>query len=222
MPILFHHLSEARATGYLRVTEGETQKVVQFGEGHVLFASSNQRDDRFSQFLIKSNVVSLKNLMRALEVMIATKDRLGEILVRFKMLTKDEVERWIRFQVREIVYSVFQWTGGRYVFESIPPSSETIIIGAPGDLIVVEGIRRVESWARIYEEVGGLNTEYLTTREASTITRDLTLRTEERDILQACDSPKTLEEICESSQLGDFEVCQSVWALLILGALMKA
>src|SRR5690349_16031290 len=85
MPILFHHLSEARATGFLRVTEGETQKVVQFGEGHVLFASSNQRDDRFSQFLIKSNVVSLKNLMRALEVMIATKDRLGEILVRFKM-----------------------------------------------------------------------------------------------------------------------------------------
>jgi hypothetical protein len=222
LPNLFHEFSEARATGFLHVTERDVRKSVQFGEGHVLFASSNQRDDRFSQFLLKSGAISLKSLMRALEVMIVTKDRLGEVMVRFKMLTHEDVEKWIRVQVREIVYSIFQWTRGRYSFETRTPSAETIVIGVPGDVMVLEGVKRIESWARVYEEVGGLNTEYRTTRDLEKITRDLALSPEEKEILRMCDAPTSLEEMCEASKLNDYDVCRSVWALLILGALMKS
>src|SRR3989442_7403367 len=62
IPILFHELSEARATGFLNVTDGDLKKSVQFGEGHVLFASSNRRDNRVSSSLLKSGVISLKSL----------------------------------------------------------------------------------------------------------------------------------------------------------------
>ena len=222
LPNLFHEFSVGHATGFLTVTDGDLKKSVQFGEGHVLFASSNQRDDRFSQFLLKSGAISLKNVMRALEVMIVTKDRLGEVMVRFKMLTGEDVEKWIRIQVREIVYSIFQWTRGRYSFESRTPSAETIVIGAPADVVLLEGVKRIESWARVYEEVGGLNTEYRTTRDMPKITRDLPLLPEEKEILRMCDAPTSLEEICEASKLNDYDVCRSVWALLILGALMKS
>src|SRR5437867_2160570 len=222
IPILFHELSEARATGFLNVVDGDLKKSVQFGEGHVLFASSNSRDDRFSQFLLKSGVISLKSLMKALEVMTVTKDRLGEVMVRFKMLTHEDVEKWIRVQVREIVYSIFQWTHGRYAFENRPPNAETIVIGVPGDVMLLEGVRRIDSWARVYEEVGSLNTEYRTTRDMPNLTRDLPLSPEEKEILRMCDAPTSLEEICEASKLNDYDVCRSVWALLILGALMKS
>ncbi len=211
-----------RVTGFLHVTEGDVKKSIQFGEGHVLFASSNQRDDRFSQFLLKSGAISLKSLMRALEVMTVTKDRLGEVMVRFKMLTNEDVEKWIRVQVREIVYSIFQWTRGRYSFESRVPSAETIVIGAPADVVLLEAVKRIESWVRVYEEVGGLNTEYRTTRDMPKITRDLPLSPEEKEILRMCDAPTSLEEICEASKLNDYDVCRAVWALLILGALMKS
>jgi len=222
IPTLFHELSVARATGFLTVSQGDVQKTIQWGEGHVLFASSNQRDDRFSQFLLKSGVISLKSLMRALEVMVVTKDRLGEVMVRFKMLTSEDVEKWIRVQVREIVCSTFGWTRGRYSFENRTPSAETIVIGAPGDLMVMEGIKRIESWAHIYEEVGGLNTEYRTTREMAKITRDLPLSPEEKELLRMCDVPTSLEEMCDASKLNDYDVCRSIWAFLVLGALMKA
>jgi len=222
IPMLFHELSVARATGFLTVSQGDVQKTIQWGEGHVLFASSNQRDDRFSQFLLKSGVISLKSLMRALEVMVVTKDRLGEVMIRFKMLTSEDVEKWIRVQVREIVYSIFQWTRGRYSFESRSPSAETIVIGAPADVMLFEGVKHIESWARIYEEVGGLNTEYRATRDMPKITLDLPLSSEEKEILRMCDAPTSLEEICDASKLNDYDVCRSVWALLILGALMKS
>jgi len=222
IPALFHEFSEARATGFLHVSEGDVKKSVQFGEGHVLFASSTLRDDRFSQFLLKSGAISLRSLMRALEVMIVTKDRLGEVMVRFKMLSHEDVEKWIRVQVREIVCSIFQWTHGHYVFESRTPSAETIVIGAPADVMLFEGVKRIESWARVYEEVGGLNTEYRTTRDMPKLTRDLPLTAEEKEILRMCDAPTSLEEICEASKLNDLDACRSVWALLIVGALMKS
>ena len=95
-------------------------------------------------------------------------------------------------------------------------------MGAPADVMLLEGIKRIQSWARVYEEVGGLNTEYRTTRDMAKITRDLPLSTEEKEILRMCDAPTSLEEICEASKLNDYDVCRSVWALLILGALMKS
>jgi hypothetical protein len=87
---------------------------------------------------------------------------------------------------------------------------------------VIEGIKRIASWARVYEEVGGLNAEYRTTREMPEIVKDLPLSPGEKELLKQCDAPTSLEEICESSKLSGLDVCRSVWALLLVGSLMKA
>lgn len=222
IPRLFHELSIARGTGILTVTDREVRKVVQFGEGHVLFASSNDRDDRFNQVLLKNDVIPLKSLLKAIEVALATKDRLGEVLVGWKMLRPGDIETWLKVQIREIIFSLFGWTRGQYVFEEKSPHSETIIVGVPADLIAFEGIKRIVSWARAYEQVGGLNSEYRTTKDAPAITRDLPLTAEDRELLRMCDQPTSLEEICEASKYGDYDACRSVWALLVVGALMRS
>ena len=222
IPNLFHEMSANHATGLLTLTDGPIRKSVQFNNGAVQFASSSQRDDRLNQFLLTAGIIGLKDLMKSLEVMVATKDRLGEVLIRYKMLTPEQVEKHVRMQVCEIVYSTFQWTRGHFTFEPKPPASENITLGLSGDAIVIEGIRRIGSWARVYEEVGGLNAEYRTTREMPEIVKDLPLSQGEKDLLKQCDAPTSLEEMCESSKLSDLDVCRSVWALLLVGSLMKA
>jgi len=222
IPNLFHEMSATRGTGLLTVTDGAIRRSVQFKNGIVLFAASNQRDDRLNQFLLTAGITGLKDLMKSLEVMVATKDRLGEVLVRYKMLTPDQVEKYVRMQVCEIVYSTFQWTRGHFTFEEKPPASENITIGLSGDAIVIDGVKRIGSWARVYEEVGGLNAEYRTTREMPEIVKDLPLSQGEKELLKQCDVPTSLEEMCESSKLSDLDVCRSVWALLLVGSLMKA
>jgi hypothetical protein len=222
IPHLIHELGAAGATGLLTLTDRDVRKTVQFVQGMVLFASSNDRDDRLNQLLLRSNVVSLPNLLKALELALATKDRLGEVMVRLKMMGAADVEKWVRLQVREIVYGLFGWTRGQYAFEEHQAKGESITLGVPADVIVIEGVRRVVSWARAYEEVGGLNTEYRSTREMSVIVRGLPLLPEEQQLLGLCDAPTSLRELCEASALSDFDVCRSVWALLIVGALMKA
>ena len=222
IPSLFHDLSIRRATGYLTITDHDIRKTVQFGEGHVLFASSNDRDERLNQVLLKNDAIALKNLLRAIEVSLATKDRLGEVLVGWKMLKPQDVEKWVKVQVREIILGLFNRTHGQYAFEEKTPSSETIIVGVPADLMAFEGVRRISSWARVYEQVGSLNSEYRTTKDAATITRDLPLSAEEQELLKMCDEPTALVEMCDASSLSDYEVCRAVWALLVVGALMKS
>jgi len=128
----------------------------------------------------------------------------------------------VRVQVRSIILSLFDWTRGRYQFEEKPVTAENITLGESGDALVLEGVRRIRSWARAYEEVGGMNTEYRTTRDMDAIVKNLPIRPEEMAILDLCDEPMSLEEVCEASVLNDSEVCKSVWALLIVGALMKS
>ena len=222
IPTLFHDLSVRRATGHLTITDQEIRKTVQFGEGHVLFASSNDRDDRFNQILLRNDAIALKDLLKAIEVSLATKDRLGEVLVGWKMLKSPDVEKWVKVQVREIILGLFDQTRGQYAFEVKTPTSETIIVGVPADLMAFEGVKGISSWARVYEQVGGLHTEYRTTKDAATIVRDLPLSAEDKELLKMCDQPTALEEMCEASALSDYEVCRSVWALLVVGALMKS
>jgi len=222
IPNLFHELSVSRATGLLVVTDGDIRKSIQLKNGLVLFGSSNQRDDRLNQYLLTAGIIGLKNMMKALEVMVATKDRLGEVLIRYKLMTQDDVEKYVRAQVCDIVDSTFQFIRGRFTFDSKPPASENITLNLSGDAVVLSGVKRISSWARVYEEVGGLNSEYRTTRDSPVIVKDLPLSAEETELLRQCDVPTSLEEMCEASKLSDMDVCRSVWALLLVGALMRA
>ena len=80
----------------------------------------------------------------------------------------------------------------------------------------------MRSWVRIYEEVGGLNTEYLTTRDVEAIAKDLPIEPAEKRLLQMCRNPTSLAEMCDGAGQRDMDVCRSVWALLCVGALIKA
>jgi|SRR6267154_2247094 len=223
IPSLIHDLSEAGLSGVLTVTDRELRKTVQFGRGTILFATSNDRDDRLNQLLLRNKVLPLAKLLRALELALSTRDRVGEVMIKLKMMTAAEVEKWVKVQVSEIVYSIFNWSRGQYAFEDKPAPAESITLGTPGKEVVILGVRRVVSWARVYEEVGGLNTEYRATKDMTAITAGLPLVPAERDLLKQCDAaPMTLAELCESSPVGDYEVCKSVWALLVVGALMKS
>ena len=222
IPNLFHELYVARATGLLTVRDRDARKSIWLRDGRVLFASSTAREERLSQFLLRENVISLENILKALELCLSTKDRLGGVMVKRRMLTQEDVDRWVRTQVQEVIYSIFNWTEGRYRFEDGKACKERLTLDISGDAVVAEGIRRMRSWARAYEQIGGLNAEYRTTRDMPVIIKDLPLKAEEIHLLDMCDQSTTLGEMCQASPFSDLEVCHSIWWMYIVGALMKS
>jgi hypothetical protein len=222
IPHLFHDLGQRKATGVLTFSGRTIKKQVFFQDGAAQFAVSGDRDDRFNQTLLKAGAIPLKEVMRALEVALSTRDRLGEVMVRLKMMSRADVEKWVKVQVREIIFSLFNRTSGRWAFEARPIGVESIALGTPADILVIEGIRRIASWARIYEEVGGLNAEYLTTARAPEIAARLPILPGDRQLLDMCRTPTSLVEMCDASDMGDLQVCRSIWGLLVVGALAKS
>src|SRR5258708_6399921 len=151
IPNLFHDLGQRKATGLLTFFGRTVKKQVYFQGGAVQFAVSSDRDDRFNQTLLKAGALPLKEMMRALEIALSTRDRLGEVMLRMRMLSQTDVEKWVKVQVREIIFSLFNRTSGQWGFEARPIGVESIALGTPPDVLVIEAIRRVASWARIYD-----------------------------------------------------------------------
>lgn len=223
VPNLIHDLHRRGETGRLVLRQGPIIKTLEFQRGLIPFAASNDRDDRLNQALLKRGMVSLNDLMGALDVSLRSGERLGAVLLARRKITEEDLDHAVQEQLKDIVLSLFAWDSGTWGFEEKSPGApEKIRIRAHPLELILEGVRRIPSWARVYEAVGGLNTEYRTTKEALSLAEKACLVPGEQQILTFCQETRTLSEICESVSLNDFILCKVVWGLLIVGALMKA
>ena len=223
IPELLFKLHRQQENGRLTLRRGVVEKRLLFRDGTVVFASSNDRDDRLIQNLLRRGTLPLPELLRALEVSLRSRRRLGEVLLEQEQLSHAGLVKAIQDQITDLVCSAFQWTSGTWEFDrgtALAPESITLPSRAPE--LILEGMRRIESWARVQEAVGGLNTEYRATNEASALIETAMLSSDEKGIVTYCEETRTLEEICDEIPLNDFLICKLVWGLVVVGALMKA
>src|SRR5258708_33676971 len=77
LPALLRGHCEREATGTLTFRQGPTTKALRLHRGAVVFAGSNERDDRLIQLLLRRGAVSLPDLIKALEVSLKDRRRPG-------------------------------------------------------------------------------------------------------------------------------------------------
>jgi uncharacterized protein DUF4388 len=221
-PGLIYSILRRKETGVLTLTGDSVEKSIYIQSGRPVFATSNDRDDRLGQIFFKAGLVSLEGLMDALERAAEEGKRLGTVLVEMEMIKPHDLVEGVRDQVRNIVCSLFLWTRGRYRYRPGElPSEEVITLKLGAGNTILEGIRRIESWERIWEAVGDLDMRYQTAPGLDDHSRDLTLSLEEWTLLSHCERPVTLRDLCRASTLNDFEICRLLWALLTLGIVVR-
>jgi hypothetical protein len=223
VPELLFKLYQEEESGRLMLRRLGLEKSLYLQGGTVVFAASTDRDERLIRGLLRRGMVPLPHLLRGLEISLRTHRRLGEVLVEGGQLSRADLVRAIQDQITDIVCGAFQWTEGTYEFEKgVLPGPESITLKSHGLELMLEGVRRIESWARVQEVVGGLNTEYRATKDANALAKRAKLPAGEQQILSYCEETRTLEEICEAISLDDFLICKLLWGFVIVGALMKA
>jgi uncharacterized protein DUF4388 len=223
LPELLFKLHQNEESGRLVVRRMGLEKSLYLQGGTVVFAASTDRDDRLIRSLLRRGKVPLPQLLKGLEISLRTHRRLGEVLVESNQISRPDLVRAIQDQITDIVCGAFQWTDGTWAFEKeVLPGPESVTLKSHGLELILEGVRRIESWARVQEVVGGLNTEYRATKEANALAEMVKLPPGERQILSYCEETRTLEEICDAIPLDDFLICKLLWGFLIVGALMKS
>jgi len=219
-PELIHDLSETRWTGLLILTHMGIARSVSVQHGRMVFAASTSIDDRLGELLFRQGRLSLRQYADA-GAAVGPGKRLGAILVQQGVLTPKELMRAVVEHTQEIIYGAFQWTEGQYRLQEGAIAAEAITLKISTPDIIMEGIRRIDSWQRIQRAVGSLDARYERAAGYEETLRTLNPSLEKLTVLTSLNKPTSLEALCHESTLSDFEVCRTLWAYKVIGAVRR-
>jgi hypothetical protein len=223
LPDLVQELSRLRWTGVLALERMGVDVRLNFKDGGMVFASSSDPDRRLGTQLFRTGAVTLRQLHDAGNA-VAPGKRLGTILVEQGVLAPKALVRAVVDQTQEIIYGAFQWTDGRYRLQVGAEASESITLNISTPSIILEGIRRIESWTRIDRAVGGLAARYVrsaTSDRPDATMRQMALEAEPLALLDALGKAQTVEALCAGSGMRDFVVCRTLWAFRVIGLIRR-
>jgi hypothetical protein len=219
LPELLRPLVRAKRTGVLRFARRRFLKTVYLSEGRVIFATSNDPDDRLGEMLLRKGRISYRALEASVRAMQGGK-RQGTLLVENGSIRSRDLVEGVTEQVQEIVYGLFGWDEGEWEF--VPgdlPSREVIVLRMSTADLVMEGVRRVRAWSRIRAGVRGLEQQYALAPDSASTLGGMSLHKDELGLLAALDGVMSLEDICSAAPLSDFQVCRTVLGLWATGVL---
>lgn len=217
VPELLLAVTRGGRTGRLEMTSREERKCLYLEGGQVRFAASSSHDDRLGIHLLSRKRLSIAALKR-LGPRVRPGVRLGALLVEEGVLGAEELQAAVIEQVRAIVLGLFEWTEAAYAFVEDPAvGAEPITLPDPTPSLVFRGIERVPSWRRIVRGLGSLETPLVTVAGNEEGLRSADLDRSSLELLAKMSRPKRVEELCESSDLGDLEICRRLWAFRALG-----
>lgn len=204
----------AQKSGFLFFSHRDHAKAVYLRRGEVTFAASNLRVDRIGECLLRAGVINLEQLREAERRHVAS-DRFGKVLVERGFLTPRELWHSVKYQVEEIVRSLFAYTTGTvYFWEGEVAPDNVVRLSLPTRRLVSEGTqRRVELM------------KFLTMlRDSSVRIEPLEVSTNnlagsEREMLEALHQEPTFAAASRRVGLDPLSAARTVQLLRLVGAL---
>jgi len=210
---VLQHLRLSHATGILSLISGGARKALYVKEGRVVFASSNLPNDRLGEILIREGKITVEEYDTSIKA-ISKGKRQGKVLVEMGALRPKDLWEGVQFQVKEIVYTVFQWDEGQFHFEeSSLPEKERITVDLDIQDLILAGLRRVDAAGRVqvhYPEGDSV-------LERATSQVPAVLEEYEVHVLKLIDGERSVLDICRESEIGDNETMKTLYALVSTG-----
>ena len=213
LPELLIQLRRSASTGILSVELEGTRKAIYFHNGRVVFATSNSPNDRLGETLLRLGKISVEEYELSLQ-QISHGRRQGKVLIEMGAMAPQDLWEGVETQVREIVFSLFEWSAGDFVFESTSlPQKEKVTVSFDALTLVLEGLRRIDPEGALkgrYPDPG-LILECIKDADQGD------LEPFERHILAVVDGQRSVAEICRESEIGDGETQKTLYALFCAG-----
>jgi hypothetical protein len=221
VPDLLKSLVSSGETGILSCRHGDEAKSIYIHRGKVVYAASNNKDERLGEMLLMQGKITARQFLEASKL-IRPGIRLGAILTELNALDPEELIPAVEAHVREILLDLFTWTRGDYelVIKNLDPDS-VVTLNIATEALILEGIRRTRSWSQVIKAIGDIGTVFVPTGDTGVLYK-LDLTTEEQEVMAQVNGRSTVEQICEVSYLSNFETCRILWALLVLGVVRRS
>ncbi len=216
-PDILQLLATGKKTGILECRTKTRQKEVAFMGGNIVYASSvNSSEDLLGQMLLKRGRISKSDLERAITLHKQTGRQLGTTLIDMNLFEKEEIAECLKLQIEEIVYNLFSWREGDFIFhEGNEPKNAPFTIELSTMNVIMEGTRRIDEWIEIQKVVPD-DDIILRMAVSPKVNRDeVTISLDEFKLLSLIDGERTVSELIKLSSMGEFVTCRSMYRLVL-------
>lgn len=122
---------------------GNTARIY-FERGSVTYAEIADRKMKLGEYLLAEGLITREDLDRGLDAQ-GLRRRLGAVLVEMGAIDATTLTQAIEEQIKEVVYEVVRWRGGRFRFTNgRKPKSQDVFIDIPLDHLILEGLKRLD------------------------------------------------------------------------------
>lgn len=219
-PKMLVQLNRKRATGTLSVSTPHFTKNIYLIKGDAVFASSSYEDDRLGEMLLKAGKITVEQYDKSVEILKATKKRQGAILVELGYLSPKDLFWGVKYQVKEIIYSLFQLEEGEFeLAEGDVPTHEVITLKMSMGNLIYEGVKKIDNWTRIRQEMPDTGVILKLSEDPISLFQDVELSANDKKILPMIDGARTIKEIVDSSWTNSFEAMKTIYVLWDIGIL---
>ena len=140
---------------------------------------------------------------------------LGTHLVKLGYISADELSKILVQQTSELIYEALRWRRGRFRFLRFAtrPEAADARLGLPLASILMEGLRRVDEWRLIEEQIRSFDDVPRRDEEALAHVDPRRLSAEERRVLETVDGARTVREVVEHTRMASFDACKILFQL---------
>ena len=151
---LLQWVSQSRKTGTLSVEGEPHNKKIYFRDGLIAAASSENPKEFLGYYLVGWGLLGDQELQELLDMQEQHGTLLGELLVIIGRLSREDLQHILQVKTEETIYELFLWQEGDFRFlENILPAKKFQPLNLPVEMIVLEGVRRKDEWARCAEKI---------------------------------------------------------------------
>jgi hypothetical protein len=215
----FGRLYLQRLTGRLVLRRDAIEKVIFFDRGAPILGMSSDPDDRMGEMLVRQGRLTQLQLVRASEGLSRAERRLGVVLVELGFIKPSELPVVVRRHFEEIIHSAFTWEDGEWSLGPGQPNQEIVLLDESPAAIILAGIRRKYSAARLSRCLGGGRQVFRLVDGAagSELVQQMAMTPEERGIVLQLDGTRSLEQVRGEARTREEIVLGVAWALSVLG-----
>lgn len=217
---LLLELGARRFTGALRLFSAGLEGALFLQNGRIQFATTNDPERTLVTHLLRRGVISDRDHDDAVRRLLSGK-RIGTILAERGALQPEEVERFVREQLLEVARSLAQWLEGEFTLEEGVTLGETVTLDASVEDVTVEACTALETFDRIWSELGGLATLLRLRRDYLDRLDRMTLRPTIWELVSLLGRERTIEELLAARPEPDFELVRLIYALERAGVIER-
>jgi uncharacterized protein DUF4388 len=149
-------IGQQAKSGVLHLENGDDEIHIAIAEGNVVRAESAGRKtrERLGAMMVRAELITREELEYALDVQKRTLRRVGDILAELSFVSKEDLREMTALQTTETIYRLFAWKSGTYAFEAGDVEwDRETVTPLRAESVLMEGFRRVDEWPMIRRRI---------------------------------------------------------------------